>query len=134
MKSDVLPKAPQPAADRRRPQGLSRCENCGAQSAWAPVFAPDREVYRCGRCRGWSYAGPVELSAEQIYDTSYFVGGEYADYAATLPAQRRNFRRKLGLLRRVGVTVGPETRALEIGNCWGWRCPNTRALERAAPD
>jgi hypothetical protein len=95
------------------------CENCGTQASFTPLFATRLEVWRCSRCAGWSYLGRVDTPAERLYDAHYFSGGEYADYAASLPSQRRNFSRKLRILGDAGVSVGAETRALEIGCATG---------------
>lgn len=97
----------------------SFCENCGADASFTPTFAAELQVQRCDGCGGWSYVGSVALPAERIYDRDYFSGGEYADYEASQPAQRRNFERKLSLLARAGVVLGPETRLLELGCATG---------------
>lgn len=98
---------------------LRRCENCGSDASFTPAFAARFEMERCSACGGWSFVGQVELAAEKIYDEGYFSGGEYADYEASVPAQRRNFERKLRLLSRAGAVVGPDTRVLELGCATG---------------
>ncbi len=106
-------------AGQRTEVSYSKCENCGSQAVFATVFAAEHRVQRCVRCEGWSYVGPVDAPAEKIYDRDYFSGGEYADYAASLPAQRRNFERKMRLLSQADVALNRDSRVLEIGCATG---------------
>lgn len=100
-------------------QDSSYCENCGSEAALVPLFEPRHQARRCRACGGWTYVGQVESSAERLYDRDYFTGGEYADYDASVPAQRSNFRRKLRWLSRAGVEVRNGSRVLEIGCATG---------------
>lgn len=95
------------------------CQNCGDNTRFLPLFAPPRATWRCERCGGWTYVGPVEGTPEQLYDSRYFFGGEYADYDVSSAAQRRNFARKLEWLERAGCGIRAGARVLEVGCATG---------------
>ena len=95
------------------------CENCGGEASFSPLFATERATWRCGRCGGWSFRGPIAERPEALYDANYFFGGEYIDYDASAWAQRRNFERKLALLARAGCGIAPGARVLEVGCATG---------------
>jgi hypothetical protein len=77
-------------------------------------------VNRCAVCGGWSYPGTLEAKAvERLYDEGYFNGGEYAAYASSGESHRRNFLRKLRLLRTHGLPDPRDVRMLEVGSATG---------------
>jgi len=95
------------------------CENCGRPAQFAPCFEPARAVRRCLACGAWSYFGTLQESAERLYDRDYFFGGEYRDYDASAVAQRRNFERKLRILREAQCEIRAAARVLEVGSATG---------------
>jgi len=95
------------------------CENCGRPAPFAPLFEAARAVRRCLACGAWSYFGTLEQSAERLYDRDYFFGGEYRDYDASAVSQRRNFERKLRILRQAGCEIRAGARVLEVGSATG---------------
>jgi len=96
----------------------SVCHNCGSASASAPLFAR-ADVTRCEACGGWSYTRAVEVSSEELYDESYFNGGEYIAYDLAWRSHARNFRRKLDLLEQHGLGNPGDVRLLELGCATG---------------
>jgi hypothetical protein len=73
----------------------------------------------CGTCGGWSFEGPSPERTEELYDAGYFEGREYVDYVGSLPVHRRNFVRKVSLLRRKRLLFAGRIRALEVGCATG---------------
>lgn len=96
-----------------------RCENCGEEARFTPLFAPERATWRCARCGGWAFRGVLAQPLESLYTTEYFFGGEYIDYDVSARAQRRNFERKLELLQRAHCAIGAGARVLEVGCATG---------------
>jgi len=88
--------------------GLRRCPNC--THIWADLSIPDDELKR-------------------LYSRGYFQGEEYVDYQIEERALRRNFRRRLGELRRF---IPPPARLWEIGSAYGFFLKEASALYEVA--
>lgn len=100
-------------------RGEAACRNCGRPGERAPLFTPERQTTLCGSCGGWSFEGPIDSTAGELYDESYFNGGEYFNYEESAPIHRRNFERKLRILKSRGLLPDGEIRALELGCATG---------------
>jgi SAM-dependent methyltransferase len=95
---------------------LNQCIVCGATQ----VVSLYRSILRCGAC-GYVYAD-VRLTDEELhalYNTQFFTGAEFSDYAGDERFFRKNFRRRLKKLKRF---LDPERhgRLLEIGSAYGF--------------
>ena len=88
------------------------CELCGFTGEMAVLY-PAKGIVKCAACGLVFFAGEVETAS--LYTKDYFFGEEYRDYFADEPALRKNFRRRLGELRR----FAPSGRLLEIGCAYG---------------
>ncbi len=98
---------------------MNRCKNCGQPAPRSSIFAAEKTTSVCGLCEGWSFDAPVEAEAAELYDESYFNGKEYANYLASQPVHRRNFERKLGILKSKSLLPRDGWRVLEIGCATG---------------
>jgi hypothetical protein len=119
--------SPDSAAPAASPGARSRCENCGATSAWTTRFPGRTDVLRCATCAGWSFVGDVSSPPEELYDEAYFNQGEYVDYDAASASHQRNFRRKIRILARAGAPAPRDTRLLELGCASGAFLDEARA-------
>lgn len=97
---------------------VSRCKNCGHEHASFLREDFNNEVRECRACGAIEYIVQVSQSLEQIYSREYFYGKEYVDYSSYTSSHRRNFRRKIDLLRRHGSLSRP-LRVLEVGAATG---------------
>lgn len=96
------------------------CIVCGALEARPQFVKWDHEIVRCTGCGLGSARLPQGFEPRTIYTEDYFQGGRsdgYADYRATEPVLRAEFRRTLKQLARAGVRGG---RLLEIGCAYGF--------------
>jgi hypothetical protein len=98
---------------------MSRCKNCGQQTRRRSNLARDRRTSACTLCGGWSFDAPVETPAEELYSEPYFNGTEYANYLASSSVHRKNFERKLSILRSRSMLPRQGLRVLEIGCATG---------------
>lgn len=95
-------------------ENSNRCICCLSEEH-DPLF---RGLVRCRNCgHAWAAEAIASVSAEEIYDASYFSGGEYFDYAAEERALRENFSRRLQTLLK---QVPEGSRLLEIGCAYGF--------------
>lgn len=90
------------------------CQACGAAGTFVPHF-PEVAIERCTRC-GLLTADVGALDVAKLYDEGYFKGGEYRDYEEDAHALGSNFRRVLGVVRR----MSEGTRLLELGAAYGF--------------
>ncbi len=91
------------------------CENCGRTSRWRPRY---EETYTCTRCGSWSYLGAIDESPDQLYDETYFNGGEYAGYSEGEAAFSRNFAHLADLVEKHGRRFSG-ARMVEVGCATG---------------
>lgn len=104
------------------------CAVCGA-SAWGPGLRKDDHSYAscagCGVLRLDPLPAPEEAAA--LYDEGYFVEsttGGYHDYLADESIHRRNARRHLDRVERLGAH--PPGRLLEVGAAAGFLLDEAR--------
>lgn len=116
-----------------RPQDL-RCAVCGA-TAWGSGLRKDGYSY--ASCQGCGVLRldpmPAPETAAALYDEGYFTestSGGYHDYLADEAIHRRNARRHLDRLERLGAR--PPGRLLEVGAAAGFLLDEAR-LRRWEP-
>jgi 2-polyprenyl-3-methyl-5-hydroxy-6-metoxy-1,4-benzoquinol methylase len=97
------------------------CELCDRSTEQRALYSiRGCVIYRCETCGLGSTALPPQLNVLEIYDESYFRGGQadgYGDYLASETVLRREFRSSLAKLRRHTVPGG---RLLEVGCAYGF--------------
>ena len=90
------------------------CVSCGAHEH-SPTYGGLTRCDRCGHI--WADLRIDNARLRALYDRHYFFGQEYTDYLADAPMARRNFDRRLSVLRRY---LTPAHRSLfEIGSAYG---------------
>jgi len=90
------------------------CVSCGAREH-SPTYGGLTRCDRCGHI--WADLRIDNARLRALYDRHYFFGQEYTDYLADAPMARRNFDRRLSVLRRY---LTPAHRSLfEIGSAYG---------------
>ena len=100
---------------------VRRCPVCAADTTHD--LALQKNSFLILRCRGCGLGAtelPVGFDPDTLYDESYFQGGVsdgYADYLASEPVIRREFRRVLDHMGRVRPPGG---RLLEVGCAYGF--------------
>jgi SAM-dependent methyltransferase len=97
------------------------CELCGRDTEQRALYAIRAcTIYRCEACSLGSTALPPQVNVLDIYDESYFRGGQsdgYGDYLASEQVLRREFRSSIEKLRR---NVPARGRLLEVGCAYGF--------------
>jgi 2-polyprenyl-3-methyl-5-hydroxy-6-metoxy-1,4-benzoquinol methylase len=97
------------------------CELCERDTEQQLLYAiRSCAIYRCEACGLGSTALPADVNVLQIYDESYFRGGQsdgYGDYLASEDVLRREFRGSIERLRRHVPSRG---RLLEVGCAYGF--------------
>jgi SAM-dependent methyltransferase len=100
---------------------LRHCELCNSTTEQSVLYSVRHcLIYRCERCGLGSTEVPPELNVLDLYDESYFRGGQtdgYGDYLASEAVLRREFRSSVATLRR---HVPPGGRVLEVGCAYGF--------------
>ncbi|SRR5260221_7568502 len=105
------------------------CQVCQG-SAFRKLFRKNSfNILRCAGCGLVFTEIPEDLDLLDIYDESYFEGGQddgYADYLASEKVLRAEFRKSVGLIRKY---CGREDnlKLLEVGSAYGF------FLDEAAP-
>lgn len=103
-----------------------KCESCNTLPGhFAPLW---KDVVRCAACGSWSFVGPVEESADALYDHDYFHGKEYVDYAEHKDAHALNFSRKLNALRKASPRGTIES-VVDVGCAYGFFLEQCRRAE-----
>jgi 2-polyprenyl-3-methyl-5-hydroxy-6-metoxy-1,4-benzoquinol methylase len=90
------------------------CVSCGALEH-SPTYGGLTRCHRCGHV--WADVQIDNARLRALYDRHYFFGQEYTDYLADAPMARRNFDRRLSILRRYLTPV--HSRLFEIGAAYG---------------
>lgn len=96
-----------------------RCPNCGENATWVLALDGAKDVAVCEKCGAWVCAPRTQADPQVIYAEPYFNGSEYTSYQAAAGVYRRNFQRKIALLRATGILASPHARILEIGSASG---------------
>lgn len=89
------------------------CELCGHDGPKSELY-PAQSIVRCPGCGLIFYDAAVAPS--ELYDKTYFSGGEYLDYVGDRRTIQRNFAGRIRELRR----LAPRGRLLEIGSAYGF--------------
>jgi len=99
---------------------LQYCQICGTERTQGYVYAKNNiPIFRCRSC-GVGRAGAIDFEPEKYYTERYFTGGyeeSYVDYPGSEEILRREFRKTLDYLRRIGPSGGT---CLEIGCAYGF--------------
>lgn len=97
------------------------CLVCGRQTPYQTVYEKwGYPIHKCAGCGLGSTGIASSFRPEQLYDESYFQGGQkdgYADYVGSEAVLRAEFRRALDHLRSHGCDEG---KLLEIGCAFGY--------------
>jgi hypothetical protein len=97
------------------------CELCGHDTEQRALYSiRGCVIYRCEACGLGSTALPPQLNVLDIYDESYFFGGQsdgYGDYLSSEVVLRREFKSSIARLRQHAVAGG---RLLEVGCAYGF--------------
>ena len=94
------------------------CRNCGQRSELVPLFN-DELVLKCSLCAAYQFVGPLENVAG-LYTEDYYQGSEYINYELSAPVYKRNFERKLAVIKgHLPSARYEEMRVLEIGSATG---------------
>jgi 2-polyprenyl-3-methyl-5-hydroxy-6-metoxy-1,4-benzoquinol methylase len=97
------------------------CPSCGQPTSHRLCYLKwGYPIYSCSECGLGSTSLESDVELSTIYDQSYFQGGRadgYADYAASAPVLRREFRRLIELTLRPRVSEGA---LLEVGCAYGY--------------
>jgi hypothetical protein len=104
-----------PGTAAHSPPVLARCENCGGDTTFAPLFGQELETWRCQRCDSWSYLGPIEKRAEQL------IGCATGTFLQLLRAR--------GVRELVGVEVSEYARAQARNDGFEVLAPGAAELE-----
>jgi 2-polyprenyl-3-methyl-5-hydroxy-6-metoxy-1,4-benzoquinol methylase len=75
-------------------------------------------VRQCLACGALEYIKEGAAPLEEIYSRDYFHGEEYVDYNSYTPSHRKNFRKKIDLLRAHSA-LPERLRVLEVGAATG---------------
>jgi SAM-dependent methyltransferase len=105
-----------------------QCELCNAITEQTALYSI-REciIYRCNTCGLGSTEVPPRINVLDIYDESYFRGGQsdgYGDYVQSEAVLRREFRSSLATLQRYTPVGG---RLLEVGCAYGFFLSEARS-------
>lgn len=92
----------------------SLCANCGTVASFF-----EKEKYPlvkfCNTCGAWLCNMDSELNLTEIYSEKYFNGEEYTNYQSSEKIHKKNFVRKIKMLKSAGLLFDSNTRVLEIG-------------------
>src|SRR5688572_3989453 len=97
---------------------VSPAERCPGCRRTGTLTTRWHEFLDCSSCGlvFWAHYASQASAVESLYDEQYYSGAEYADYAGDEISHRRNFEKRLRVLRRF-VSSG---RLLEIGPAYGF--------------
>jgi SAM-dependent methyltransferase len=102
------------------------CPACAVTTRHKLLFAKNGcDILRCGAC-GLGRADAAGFDPARYYTADYFSGtlaDGYADYLATAPVLRAQFRREVAFVRR----FRPSGRLVEIGCAYGFFLNEARA-------
>jgi SAM-dependent methyltransferase len=97
------------------------CSACGEETPHEKLYdKAGCELFRCGQCGLGSTNVPKNLDPGNLYDESYFTGGQrdgYVDYVGSEAVLRSEFRRTVNFVKR---RCRPGSRLLEIGCAYGF--------------
>ena len=100
-----------------------RCVVCGQETKHEVVYEKwGYPILRCTCCALGSTRIPANFDPASIYSRDYFQGGRkdgYSDYLGSESAIRKEFRRVLRKVRKVGK-AGPQGKLLEVGCAYGF--------------
>ena len=93
---------------------MSTCYNCDTD----PALFTDGEYFKtCSACGAWVADLSHNLDFANLYSENYFSGDEYLNYEQGKKVHRKNFTRKLHILKK--LMLPKEMRILEIGSATG---------------
>lgn len=97
------------------------CMVCGREAGHQTIYEKwGYPIHKCAYCGLGSTGNTSSFRPEELYDESYFQGGQkdgYADYVGSEAVLRAEFRRALDHLRGHGCKKG---KLLEIGCAYGY--------------
>ncbi|MBU3714433.1 MAG: class I SAM-dependent methyltransferase [Ferruginibacter sp.] len=102
--------------------GSDKCKICGESRNIILYTINQFDIIKCSQCDLVFTSIPEEFDLSEIYDESYFQGGQkfgYGNYAASEKVLRIEFRKSVRLIKKF-ISVKNKPKLLELGSAYGY--------------